>query len=173
MQLNPYLTFNGNCEAAFTFYEQHLGGKVLFMMPFGDSPMPEPAPGWSSKVLHATLKLAGAVVMGSTLHPIATRPRQASWSPSASTQPRKLSASTIFSRKTARSSCPSKKPSGPNDSPCSPTASASPGASASREQSPPPPASSETHKEVVPAATSTATEGTLSGAQPESLRRGR
>ncbi len=69
MQLNPYLTFNGNCEAAFTFYEQHLGAKVLFMMPFGDSPMPEPAPGWSSKVLHATLKLAGAVVMGSDTPP--------------------------------------------------------------------------------------------------------
>ncbi len=45
MQLNPYLTFNGDCEAAFKFYEQHLGGKILFTMPFGASPMPEPAPG--------------------------------------------------------------------------------------------------------------------------------
>ena len=29
MQLNPYLTFNGQCEAAFKFYEKSLGGKIL------------------------------------------------------------------------------------------------------------------------------------------------
>jgi PhnB protein len=28
MQLNPYLMFNGRCEAAFRFYEKALGGKV-------------------------------------------------------------------------------------------------------------------------------------------------
>ena len=28
MQLNPYLDFNGQCEAAFKFYEQRLGGKI-------------------------------------------------------------------------------------------------------------------------------------------------
>ena len=27
MQLNPYLTFNGQCEAAFKFYEKCLGGR--------------------------------------------------------------------------------------------------------------------------------------------------
>jgi PhnB protein len=27
MQLSAYLTFNGNCEAAFKFYEKCLGGK--------------------------------------------------------------------------------------------------------------------------------------------------
>ena len=26
MQLNPYLTFKGQCEAAFKFYEKVLGG---------------------------------------------------------------------------------------------------------------------------------------------------
>jgi PhnB protein len=29
MQLNPYLSFNGQCEAAFKFYEQCLGGKIV------------------------------------------------------------------------------------------------------------------------------------------------
>ncbi len=29
MQLNPYLNFNGQCEAAFKFYEQCLGGKII------------------------------------------------------------------------------------------------------------------------------------------------
>lgn len=32
MQMNPYLIFNGNCEAAFKFYEQCLGGKITMMM---------------------------------------------------------------------------------------------------------------------------------------------
>ena len=27
MQLNPYLFFNGDCEAAFKFYEECLGGR--------------------------------------------------------------------------------------------------------------------------------------------------
>ncbi|MEM9908685.1 MAG: VOC family protein, partial [Cyanobacteria bacterium P01_D01_bin.44] len=34
MQLNPYLSFNGQCEAAFKFYEQCLGGKIEAMMPY-------------------------------------------------------------------------------------------------------------------------------------------
>ena len=28
MQVNPYLFYNGNCEAAFKFYEKVLGGKI-------------------------------------------------------------------------------------------------------------------------------------------------
>jgi hypothetical protein len=32
LQLNPYLNFNGNCEAAFKFYERCLGGKIVMML---------------------------------------------------------------------------------------------------------------------------------------------
>src|SRR5438309_188484 len=39
MRLNPYLTFDGKCEAAFRFYEQALGGKIVAMMTFADTPM--------------------------------------------------------------------------------------------------------------------------------------
>ena len=39
MQLNTYLVFNGQCEAAFKFYEQCLGGKIEIMMTHGDSPI--------------------------------------------------------------------------------------------------------------------------------------
>jgi PhnB protein len=28
MRLNTFLNFGGNCEAAFRFYEQHLGGGI-------------------------------------------------------------------------------------------------------------------------------------------------
>ena len=30
--VNPYLFYNGNCEAAFKFYEKVLGGKIELMM---------------------------------------------------------------------------------------------------------------------------------------------
>ncbi len=33
MSLNPYLTFDGNCEEAFKAYEKVLGGKIVAMMP--------------------------------------------------------------------------------------------------------------------------------------------
>jgi uncharacterized glyoxalase superfamily protein PhnB len=31
MQLHPYLTFNGDCEEAFKFYEQCLGAEIESM----------------------------------------------------------------------------------------------------------------------------------------------
>jgi PhnB protein len=44
MQLNPYLMLNGQCEAAFRFYKQALGGKIVATMTFGDSPIAEQTP---------------------------------------------------------------------------------------------------------------------------------
>jgi len=44
MQLNPYLTFNGNCEAAFRYYEKILGGKIVAMMPHEGTPAAEHVP---------------------------------------------------------------------------------------------------------------------------------
>jgi PhnB protein len=70
MQLNPYLTFNGQCEEAFKFYEKCLGGKIVMMMTFGDSPMAEQAPpDWRKKIIHATLALGDHVLSGSDAPP--------------------------------------------------------------------------------------------------------
>jgi len=56
MQLNAHLTFNGQCEAAFRFYEKCLGGKIVLMMMYGDSPMAgQTPPAWRKKIIHATL----------------------------------------------------------------------------------------------------------------------
>ena len=33
MQMNPYLSFNGQCEAAFKLYEQCLGGQLATDLP--------------------------------------------------------------------------------------------------------------------------------------------
>ena len=38
MQINPYLFFDSNCEAAFKFYEKVLGGKIEMMMRNEDAP---------------------------------------------------------------------------------------------------------------------------------------
>ena len=44
MQLNSYLTFDGKCEAAFKFYEQCLGGKILAMVAHAGTPAEEHVP---------------------------------------------------------------------------------------------------------------------------------
>jgi len=70
MQLNPYLTFNGQCEAAFKFYERCLGGKIEFMLTHGNSPMAEQTPaGWRNKIMHARLVVGDKVLMGSDAPP--------------------------------------------------------------------------------------------------------
>ena len=69
MQINPYLSFNGNCEAAFKFYERCLGGKTN-LFTYGDSPMAEQTPAeWRSKIMHARLEAGGQVLMGSDSPP--------------------------------------------------------------------------------------------------------
>jgi PhnB protein len=65
MSLNPYLYFDGQCEEAFTFYEERLGGKITFMMRYEGSPMADQTPeGFAKKVLHAGLKLGEGLLEG-------------------------------------------------------------------------------------------------------------
>jgi len=70
MQLNPYLTFNGRCEAAFKYYEKILGGKIVAMMPHEGTPAAEHAPPeWQKKILHARLIVGDKLLMGSDAPP--------------------------------------------------------------------------------------------------------
>ncbi len=70
MQLNPYLTFNGKCEAAFKFYERVLGGKIEAMMTYGSSPMADQTPAdWRNKIMHTRLTIGGELLMGSYAPP--------------------------------------------------------------------------------------------------------
>jgi PhnB protein len=70
MQLNPYLSFNGQCEAAFKFYEQCLGGRILAMLTYGSSPMADQTPPeWRNKIMHTRLIVENAVLMGSDSPP--------------------------------------------------------------------------------------------------------
>ena len=68
MQLHTYLNYGGNCEQAFRFYEQHLGGKITFMMRHGEQPDPSlVGPDWNGKILHARMNLGGAELSGADI----------------------------------------------------------------------------------------------------------
>jgi PhnB protein len=70
MQLNPYLNFNGQCEEAFRLYERCLGGKLESMFRYEGSPAANMAPKeWGNKVMHAALRVAGTLLMGSDTPP--------------------------------------------------------------------------------------------------------
>jgi PhnB protein len=66
MKLNPYLTFDGNCEEAFKAYEKILGGEIVAMMPHEGTPAEGHVPAeWRKKIIHARLVIDGTVLMGS------------------------------------------------------------------------------------------------------------
>ena len=70
MQVNPYLFFNGNCEAALKFYQKVLGARIEAMLPYSTGPadMPVP-PEWKDKILHASILIDGEVIMASDASP--------------------------------------------------------------------------------------------------------
>ena len=70
MQVNPYLFFNGKCEAAFRFYEKVLGGKIDFMMTYGESPEAAKMPAEMKKnIIHARMSVGDKTLMGSDAPP--------------------------------------------------------------------------------------------------------
>jgi PhnB protein len=70
MKVNPYLNYGGNCEQAFRFYEQNLGGKIVAMMKHGEQSGAKDAPGSSIKgILYAHIIFGDTEVMGSDVPP--------------------------------------------------------------------------------------------------------
>lgn len=70
MQIHPYLTFSGQCEEAFRFYEKVLRGKIEAMFPHAGTPAEEHVPAeWREKIMHARLVAGEAVLMGSDTPP--------------------------------------------------------------------------------------------------------
>jgi PhnB protein len=64
MQLAIYVNYPGNCEEAFRFYEQELGGKLTGFVRHADMPNPATPADWKEKVLHARVEIGGTVLMG-------------------------------------------------------------------------------------------------------------
>jgi PhnB protein len=70
MKINPYLIFNGDCKAAFTFYEQALQGRIEMMMSFGESPAREQLPAdLHNLIIHTRLAVGDQAIMGSDTTP--------------------------------------------------------------------------------------------------------
>ncbi|MEO6054561.1 MAG: glyoxalase/bleomycin resistance/extradiol dioxygenase family protein [Chthoniobacterales bacterium] len=65
MHLNPYLNFNGQCEAAFKFYAECLGGKIIAMNTYGGTPAEGEVPSdWGKKILHGRIAWGENLLMG-------------------------------------------------------------------------------------------------------------
>ena len=70
MKLNTFLNFGGNCEDAFRFYEQHLGGRITMLMRRSEQPaQPVTWPGWERTVQYAAIDLGGTDLMASDVPP--------------------------------------------------------------------------------------------------------
>jgi PhnB protein len=70
MRMNAYLSFNGDCEAAFQLYEQCLGGQRGEVFRYGGSPMADQVPpDWSDKIMHGSITIGGQVVMAADAAP--------------------------------------------------------------------------------------------------------
>ena len=80
MQLNTYLNYGGNCEQAFKFYEEHLGGKMTSLMRHGEQPGPSQRPAeWNGKILHARISLGGTELFGADIPPDRFQPMRSAY----------------------------------------------------------------------------------------------
>ncbi len=67
MQINAYLTFNGNCKEAMIFYQQCLGGELRFQT-IGESPLSGEMPKqMKSCIVHSILTKGDLVLMASDI----------------------------------------------------------------------------------------------------------
>ncbi|MGC3991966.1 MAG: VOC family protein [Chthoniobacteraceae bacterium] len=57
------------CAEAIEFYKKTIGAEVQMLMHYNESPEPTPpgmlAEGWETKVMHASFKIGGSLLMGS------------------------------------------------------------------------------------------------------------
>ena len=67
--VNIYLTFNGNCEEVFKFYQSVFGGEIPYMGRFKDMPPGEDSklkPGEENRIMHVSLPISKeTMLMGS------------------------------------------------------------------------------------------------------------
>ena len=70
MRVNTYLSFNGDCEAAFQLYERCLDGRIGAVFRYGNTPLAgDVPPDWHDKVMHASITIGEQVIMGADVAP--------------------------------------------------------------------------------------------------------
>ncbi len=80
MKLYTYLNYGGNCQQAFRFYEQHLGGKITMMMTHGQQPNAQNvSPEWKNAILHARMTLGETELLGADVPPDRFQPMRSAY----------------------------------------------------------------------------------------------
>jgi PhnB protein len=81
MKLYTHLNFGGNCEEAFRFYEQLLGGRITTMMKVSDLPpgVPRPPGGATDAVIHVAMQVADGALIGNDVPPEHFKPVRSSY----------------------------------------------------------------------------------------------
>ena len=70
MQTHPHLSFNGQCEEAFRYYEKHLGGKITALALYEGTPAENFMPAeLRKKVIHAQIRIGDGTLMGADSPP--------------------------------------------------------------------------------------------------------
>lgn len=65
MQASPHLNFKGNCLEAFKQYAEILGGRIVFSMTYGETPMGgQVAQDQRNRIAHARLEFGGRAIIG-------------------------------------------------------------------------------------------------------------
>jgi PhnB protein len=64
MSLSFHIDYNGQCEEAFHFYAERLGGQVGTMLRIADSPIPASATRPGHHVVHANISIDGVELAG-------------------------------------------------------------------------------------------------------------
>ena len=65
-KLDIYINYRGDCEKAFQFYKEHLGGEIRLMLPHQQPPPGFPKE-WESPILHAIVEIGGTSVRGADI----------------------------------------------------------------------------------------------------------
>ena len=80
MKLHTYLNYGGNCEQAFRFYEQHLGGKITMMMTHDQQPNAKDVPpAWKNAILHARMNIGETELLGADVPPERFQPMRSAY----------------------------------------------------------------------------------------------
>jgi PhnB protein len=67
MKLDVYVNYRGNCEQAFRFYQEHLGGVITGIVRHGEQPNPNVPSEWKDKITHARMTIGATVLMGADI----------------------------------------------------------------------------------------------------------
>lgn len=69
MKLNTYVNFPGTCKEALQFYEEHLGGKIVWLLTYEQMPEPKNVPPGLEigSVLHARIAIGDTLLMAADI----------------------------------------------------------------------------------------------------------